>query len=208
MTEEEYVQKEKEYQEKIAEGEQAKANLVEELKAKREEARLAKEELEKAKADKGTSDFNTTDPTKIVEEVLRKKDDEASKGALETAKAEMKRLYNEFSEDTDSAGLVFGKFEKELSKFNLSGLRTKEEYLERLNEVYEFMNRSKSKETQTQFYSGTRQPGSEHKTTDGANITDAEAKLMKELGMDKERFLKIKEKRPTYVATLLKYRSN
>lgn len=202
---EEFAAKEKEYHEKIANLEQDKANVVEELKEKREAARLAKEELEKVKG-ATKPDLNTTDPEEIVVRVLQKKEEEASRTALEDAKAELKRTYNEFSPETDTAGLVFNKFEKELSKFNLSGLRTKEEYMGRLKEVYDFMNRTKSTTEKTNFYSGTRQSGSDAQVRDDASLSDSEAKLIRDMGWDKERFLKTKEKRPAYVASLLKYR--
>lgn len=191
--------------ETIANLEQDKANVVSELVAKRESERLAKEELERVKKEKG-SDFNNTDPTEIVEKVLQKKEQEASQNAFELAKTELKRKYNEFSPETDSAGIVFKKFESEMSKFNFSGLRTKEEYANRLDEVYEHMNRTKHGDEKAQFYSGQRQSGSDTKTTDGSNLSDAESRLIRELGWDKERYLKQKEKRPAYIASLLKYR--
>lgn len=204
--EEEFAQKEKEYQLKLAEEAQAKAGLVEELKAEREAKRLAKEELEKTKA---RTDLNNTDPVEIVKKVLEEKEQEASKGAFESALTDLKKTYNEFSPETDTAGIAFKKFEAEMSKFNFSGLKTKEEYQARLKEVYEHMNRSKStNDTNVNFYQGTKQFGSEHKTTDADTFSDAEVRLMRDFGWDKERFLKQKNKRPAFVASLLKLRGN
>lgn len=210
MTEEEIKQreealaaKEREYQEAIANLEQDKANVVDELKAEREARRLAKEELEKAKAG---SDLNKSDPTEIVEKVLQRKEEEASKEAFERAKQAMKRTHNEFSPETDTAGLVFKKFEAEMSKFNFAGLKTEEEFASRLREVYEHMNRGTKQPEPTNFYSGTKQFGSEHKTTDAATLSDAEARLIKDFGYTKEKYLEIKAKRPAYVASLLKHR--
>lgn len=200
---EELAKREKDYHEKIANLEQDKANMVDELKAEREAKRIAKEELEKTKT---KTDLNITDPIEIVKRVLQEKEVEESKGAFEQAKAELKETYNEFSSETDTSGIVFKKFEDEMAKFNFSGLKTKEEYKARLNEVYEHMNRTKKPSDSVNFHTGTKQFGSEQRTTDSSTLSDKEVKLINEMGWDKERFLKTKEKRPAYVASLLKYR--
>lgn len=201
---EEFEAREKEYQLKIAELEQDKQNTVEELIKKREAARLAEEELAKAKGNTGTD--KGSDPEEIVKKVLQEKEAEASRNALEEAKADLKKLYNEFNPETDKAGIVFSKFEAELNKFNLSGLKTKEDYLNRFKEVYEFMNRRAGSPDKPNFYGGTRQSGSDAPTNDGVALSDSESKLIRDMGWDRERYLKIKEKRPAYVASLLKYR--
>lgn len=203
---EEFDKKELEYQKAIANLEQDKANVVDELKAKREEARLAKEEAEKLKANTATND-GTTDPEEIVVRVLKKKEEEQSKNALESAKQELKKIFNEFSPETDTAGLVFGKFEKQLGEFNLSGLSTKEEYLERLKKIYKYVNFKETGNDDKPFYGGTGKSGSDAPAVDNNSLTDSEARLIRDMGITRERFLKIKEKRPAYVATLLKYRN-
>ena len=115
----------------------------------------------------------------------------------------MRKAHNEFDPTTDAAGIVFRKFEEEMSKFNFSGLKTKEEIKARMEEVYEFQNRSKRTEQKPNFYNGTRQISTEVQVTDENSLTNGEKKLMEDMGMDKERFLKIKEKRPSYVKGLL-----
>lgn len=202
----EAAERERQLVETIANLEQDKANVVSELVAKRESERLAREELERIK---GTQDPNnkSTDPEEIVTRVLQRKEQEEAKIAFDEAKAELKRTYNEFAPETDTAGIVFGKFEKELSKFNFSGLKTKEEYRTRLKDVYDFMNREKKQEeARPDLYKGTPQFGSDANVRGGDTLSDGEMKLIKDMGWDKERFLKVKEKRPAYVASLLKYR--
>lgn len=206
------IDNESELAKKIAELESDKAKLVSEIQAERakkqaaEEAkRLAEEELKKKEVPAPTVD--DSDPEKIVVRVLEKKEQEAAKTALEEAKADLKRMYNEFSQDTDAGGILFSKFENELSKFNLSGLRTKEQFLNRFKEVYEFMNRTKkSVDTKPNFHPGTPQFGSDAPAIDGATLSDAEMKVIQEQGITKERYLKIKEKHPNFVQSLLKNR--
>lgn len=203
-------EREKELVETIAKLEQDKANVVNELVSQRERARKAeeeaqktREELEKKAAD---ANLNNTDPEEVVNRILRQKEEESIKGSYEDALKEFKNSHNEFSDSTDTAGLVFDKFKGEIAKFNLSGLRTKEEIKQRLTEIYEFSNRKKS-DDKVNFYNGTRQSGSDAKITDNAGLSNAESKLLNDMGWDKERFLKIKEKRPTYIASLLKYQN-
>ncbi len=190
--------------EKVANLEQDKANVISELTQKRESERLAKEELERVKKEK-ESDPSISDPRKIVEEVLNQKEQEAAKEAFKDAIEDLKKTYNEFSQETDAAGIVFGKFENEMRKFNFSGLKTKEEFKARLDEVYNYMNRTLPPKSQ-EFYQGTRQSGSEQKTTDKNTLSDKEMRLIQSMGWDKERYLKTKAKRPVFIESLLKYR--
>lgn len=179
-----------------------KANLVEELKAEREKKRLALEELERAKATR--EDPSSTDPEELVNRVLQKKETESAKEAYELALAEFKRSNNEFSPETDTAGIAYSRFENELKKFNLTGLKTREEFIARLKEVKSFMSRQEK--DKTNFYEGTPRVGSDPAGDDNGTLSGEEAKLVKELGWDKERFLKQKEKRPAYIKQLLNSR--
>lgn len=207
------TEREKELVEKIAGLEQDKANLVNEIKDERtkkqeREAALeaAKSELEKVKSAQ-TKPEDSVDPEVLVEKVLRRKEEESSKNAMYEAKMAMKTLYNEFSDASDAGGILFNKFETELAKFNLSGLKTKEDYLNRFKEVYEFMGRkSKPAGESSSFYNGQRQDGSTPPKVEDVNLSGSEVKLMQELGWDKDRYLKAKAKRPQYIATLLSYR--
>lgn len=176
----------------------AKAGLVEELKAEREAKRLAKEEVEKIK-----STANADDPEEIVKRILNKKDEESVQEAFDSVKEEMRRSHNEFDPTTDSAGIVFKKFEDELAKFNFDGLKTKEQIKARMQEVYEFQNRGKRTETKPNFYGGTKNISTDAPALDGNSLTGGEKKLMEDLEWTKERFLQVKEKRPAFVKSLL-----
>ena len=206
MTEEEFKAREIELMDIAAKAEADKQAAVSELIEKRESERLAKEELAREKDKQTNPNLDNTDPTRIVEQVLEKRKQEDSKKAFEDALQEMKKTYNEFAPETDAAGLVFKKFETEMSKFNFSGLTTKDEYKTRLKEVYEHMNRATRNQESNSFHSGTPQFGSEHRTMDSAGLSEKEQRLMRDMGWDKDRFLKAKAKRPAYVASLLNLR--
>lgn len=200
-------EREKELIEKIANLEQDKANLVGEIQETRAQKIAREKELENLKKTLEGKD-TTPDPEELVERVLNKKAQEVSEKNFEVAKHLFREQVKEFSKDVDQAGLLFSKFEKEMAKFNFNGLSTQEEYLARLREVYEFTNRSKQPDTKVDFYKGSpANLGSDPYVNDGASLTTAEAKLIKEMNLTKEQFLKIKAKRPHYVANLLKYRS-
>lgn len=129
-------------------------------------ARLAKEEADKAKNDLNTvvtelkdirvkkseaeeklknfsnSNPNTTDVASLIEQALAKKEADKIEAELKQAIEEFKASKSEFQ--TDAAGLVFGKFQETLKRFNLSDVRSKADAKARLEEVYKFMNLSTS----------------------------------------------------------------
>lgn len=200
-------EREKELVEKIANLEQDKANLVEEIKGERTKKQetadrlvAVEEELKKAKGEANPT--GEPDPEAVVNRVLAQKEQESAKAALEQATEDFKRAHNEFASESDPAGIVFSKFKKELSKYNLNGLKTKEEITERLKEVYSNMNRTEPEEPKPEFYQGTKPSGSDAPINDNATLSDGEVRLLKDFNLSKEQYLKIKEKRPAYVSSL------
>lgn len=193
--------------EQAAVAEEAKAKMTEELKDLRTAKQKVEQELEEKKGEQDPEPKDP-DPEEVVERVLTRRQEAESKANKDSTLEEFKRSVKEFSPETDEAGIVFSKFEKELNKFNLNGLNTREDYMKRFKEVYEFMNREKKESTPSaSFHSGTPATGgSDPGADDSANLSDAEAKLMKDIGWDKERFLATKAKRPHYVASLIKLR--
>lgn len=199
---EQITEREKELIEKVANLEQDKANLVGELTETRSKKQLAEQELEKTKGTPKTS--LEKDPRQVVEEVLREKENEIAKSNLELAREEFLRNNQEFSPDVDKGGILYSKFEKELSKFNLAGLKTKEEYIARMSEARRLMDTDKP--TKKDFYAGaTDLRGTNAKEVDGDSLGASEIRLIQEQNWTKERYLQVKAKRPQYVASLLKY---
>jgi hypothetical protein len=205
---EKLTEREKELIEKIANLEQDKTNLVGEIQETRAQKIVREKEIADLKKSLET-EGKESDPEALVERVLSKRAQESADSNFEKAKLAFKEQVKEFSKDVDQAGILFSKFEKEMSKFNFSGLSTHEDFLGRLKEVYEFTNRGKTQDNKLEYYKGSpANLGTDPHSNDGASLTAAESKLIKDLNWSKEQFMKVKVKRPTYVAQLLKYRSS
>jgi hypothetical protein len=147
------------------------------------------------------------DPRETVLSVLAEKEQEQVKANLEAAKLEFKRTVRELSPDVDQGGLLSNKFEAELSKFNLSGLKTKEEFMARMGEAYRLMSIPKPAESKVNLYNGVTAPGADVPLANDGSLGALEMKIIQEIGWTKEKYLAEKAKRPHYVASLLKYRS-
>lgn len=196
----ELTDREKELIDKVSLLEQDKTNLVGELT----ELRKKKEPPQEPK--ETPTSVVVTDPKEVVLSVLAEKEQEQVKANFDLAKEELKRTVKELSPDTDAGGILFSKFERELSKFNMSGLKTKEDFLARFGEAYRLMSQTSSQPTKVNFYNGaTQQNGADAKADDGASLDANEQKLMEQVGWSKEKYLATKAKKPAYVASLLKY---
>jgi hypothetical protein len=181
--------------------------MIAELQAERQKRQAAEEEL-KAKGEQEPTD-DGSDPKKALEKLLDERERKEAADSMKEAIDEFRDSVNEFSKDNDAAGIVFAEFERELGKFNLEGLKTKGQFVKRFKEVHEFMNRNKkpSESTPTPYPGSSKASGSEPKEGDSANLSDVEKNLIKDMGWEEERYLKVKASRPNYVASLLKFRS-
>lgn len=199
----ELTEKEKEFVAKIAELEQAKENMTSEIieLRKRKETEAApqiKEEPNKV--------TDTVDPKKVVLEVLTQREQEQVKKNFEQAKEDIKKIIRDLSPDVDQGGILFTRFERELSKFKMDDLTTKEDFIERFKEAYRLMDTTRKSGNKVDFYAGADMKGADVKVEDGSQLSAKEMGLVQELGWTKEQYLKQKSKRPTYIATLLRYR--
>ncbi len=122
--------------------------VVEELK---EERRKKNEALGKTSLKEGAG-YGPEDIQSLVEETLRKREEEKIKSEFETALAEFKASKPEFQ--ADSAGLVFSKFEDGLKMFNFDDIKSKEQMKGRLEEVYRYIN-FKPTNTENMEYEGS-----------------------------------------------------
>jgi len=168
-----------------AEADKAKGditNIVEELKQER---------LKKAEAlAKANINNDGTDVNSLIEQALQKKEMERRKAEAESAIAEFKSSKTEFQ--SDAAGLVFGKFQAELNKFNLNDLSSKEQVKNRLEEIYRFVN-FKSGTSAELDYEGT--PQSLNTIADNSGkLSVATESTLQAAKMNKEQFAKLKGK--------------
>ncbi len=173
---------------------QDKENLVNELKELRSKKTGPTPEEIEAKAKDVV--------TKMLEEQTQKNSSDSRKNAEE----KFKKLYPEFNPENDTAGLNYSTFQKKMERINLSNLSKEEEYLEAFEDAYVLMNKNKIMSESSyspQFESQSF--ASKFKTSDGRDLSEKEVKLLKQNGWDKDKYLKMKEKRPAYVRTLLEY---
>lgn len=181
--------------------------MIADLQAERDKRQAAEEVLKTKGEQDGTQ--KETDPKKALQELLEEKDKEEAEKNKVAALEEFRNSVKELSKENDQADIVYSEFENELKKFNLEGLKTKEEFQNRYKEVYDYMNRKQTNQQPNQnFYQGTPSGGgSDPKEGSNVNLSDAEKRLIKDMGWTEERYLERKSKRPGFVASLLKYRS-
>lgn len=209
MTEEERIElaKQEAVAELKAQSDKDKAAMIAELQAERLKRQAAEEELKTKGEPKHSGEGE--DPKKVFEKLLEEKEKIEAEANKLAAIEDFRKSVREFSEENDAAGIVFSGFEKELKKFNLNGLKSKEDFKQRFKEVYEFMNRkAKTDEPKGTFYPGNvSNTGSEPKEGDGDNLSDVEKRLLKDMNWTVERYLKVKASQPAQVASLLAWRS-
>lgn len=166
-------------------------NIVEELKAERQKKQEA---LEKA----NITNPQSVDVNALVEQALAKKEQERIQKELEEAILEFKGSKPEFQSDT--AGLVFSKFQSELSKFNLSGIKSKDEAKKRLEEVYRFVNLKES-QGGSDSYEGT--PANGYPAPIRGQQTPKEVDNALEMArISKDKFAEMKTKYPEALSGL------
>lgn len=180
-----------------AEAEKAKNDLtgvVDELKEVRSKKQEAEEKLKSFNnpnpepAPQG--DTGTPDVTSLVEQALAKKEQERAQREMQEAVEEFKNSKTEFQVDT--SGIVFDKFKKELSRFNFSDVKSKEEAKQRLEEAYDFIRR-KQQSSGEPNYEGTNNPPSTPKSEDGS-IDSNTKRVLESNKIDPERFNKLSSK--------------
>lgn len=206
--------------EKLANATQSKVNLVEEIKGLRETKQITEAEAaelrKKLEERSGTqaSDEEVT-PEKIAEitsqtvaRILSEQDIQTAKANKEMAKAAFLEKYKEFAPENDEGGLKFSALENKLARFNLSGLKTQNDFMSVFEDARNLVvERSQVNDTGIDpnplAPSGT---GTPPKSGGDDKLSVKEMQIVeRSFGGDKERFLKIKAKRPDYVASLLQY---
>jgi hypothetical protein len=204
----------KEFIEEFATAKETITNLSNEIKtlrpAKNEEINALKQEIEKLKGNSGEnnggSGGDTKDINSEIEQALTKRELEAARRAKEVAIAEFRNSHAEFSSDNDPGDFKFNKFKQEIAKFNLDNLTTKEEVTARLKEIYEFANRgTKPNDSKMNDFAATRKGSSTAPDVGDYTLSDKERRLCKMQNITEEAFVKLKEKRPAYIANLIRF---
>jgi len=225
MTEEEIAQLKAEKDalvEELAQSNQAKANLVSEVKDLREKKQLTESEKEQlAKKVKELEDLKNIDPSELnahtVEEIISRKLNETlssqNKANVEKnqriALDKFKKLHPEFQDANDEGGIKFNILEKELATFNVGNAQTVEDFESIFEKARLLVTKEDSNKKQIIApYSHT--PQTESKTVPTVDETEklspAEQRMVdNSFAGDVSKYLAVKAKRPDYIETLLRY---
>lgn len=208
--------------EKLASETQSKVNLVAEIKELREKKQLTEAEAEDLKKKLEQREVIVPDSTVLTPEriaeittntlrtALAEKDAEVAKANREAAMTEFLSKNKEFHPENDEGGLKLSALQRKLSRFNMEGLKTEPEFLSVLEDASRLVGiASKSKPVGTDpnpaAPMGAR-GGAQIQDAAGDNLSSKELQIIeRSFGGDKERYIKIKTKRPDYVASLLQY---
>lgn len=207
--------------EKLASETQSKTNLVAEIKELREKKQLTEAEAEDLKKKLEQQkvvipDSSVLTPERIAEittstlrMALAEKDAEVAKSNREAAMTDFLSKNKEFHPENDEGGLKLSALQRKLSRFNMSELKTQSDFLSVLEDASRLMSNGQGPKVlgedpnpPTPNRGGTEVPVID---TD-KSISSKEMKIIeRSFDGDKERYLKIRAKRPDYVATLLQY---
>lgn len=190
---------------KYEQAEKDKANLVEEIKEERRKKQEA-EDLAKSAIEKKNEDPSEA---KIQELIERKLNEDKTK-QIETSRsqfdAKFKASHPEFEPSNDIGGIKYESFKRVLNKFNLNGLTTEEEFADVYNNAFLIFNGGIKQNQNQNINKNAFTPAS--KSSGGTVVTDGdllpkEEKLIQSIGWTKEKYLKLKASRPTFVEDLL-----
>lgn len=181
----------------------ATVDELKELRTKKQEAEAARDlALAKLNGEGGNGNVET--------EVKKVLDAEKAKEAETTRQTSLERFKNAhkelFAEANDAGGLKFKAFEASLSKLNLSGLQTTEQFTEAYENALILMSKGKTQSQPNRNGEGAHIPangGGAPKADENNNLSYKEQKLIESLGWTEERYLKQKKARPTYVESML-----
>lgn len=207
--------------EKLADKTQTNSNLVAEIKDLREKKQLSDSEAEelrkKLEGRVDTPADGTITPEQIAEmvadaskKILTERDNETAKQNKDAALEEFFSKNKEFHPENDEGGLKFASLEKKLARFNLTGLKTKEDFMSVFEDARNLVVGTVKEVTPTvtpplpPHGGGTHAAPVKEATDDKLSPKELEI-IDRSFGGDKERYLKIKAKRPDYVQTLLAY---
>jgi uncharacterized protein (DUF3084 family) len=180
-------------------------NVVEELKNTRKTKQEIEAERDALKAKAGQND--PTDVDVKIQEALAQKEAREIESIKNNSIRKFKETHKEFHPDNDPAGVKYAAFEQRLARINLNGLTTEEQFMEAFDDAFIILNKGTQQTPQTRQnpYASTTQHTASPKTTNDSGLTAQEETLIKKMGWDEARYLKIKKSRPEYVKSLLKF---
>jgi len=178
---------------------QASDSTVEELKEMRDLNAKLKLQVE----EKDTPPADAVDAA--VQRALAGEKAKVTKANYETAITKLLGDHPEFSQENDTGGIKFTAFQKAVSRINLNGLTTTEDFMGALSDAYGLMERKDNPAPSNDFSSSPR-GGVMPRIQANSTLSPAEGKLVqKYFDGNVELYLKAKDKRPSYYEELLRY---
>ncbi len=142
---------------------------------------------------------------KAVDTELKKRDAETLKTVIESATNEFTAAHPEFSPENDKDGSNLAAYQKALGRMNLNGVRTKEQYMQVLEDALRLTEKP-SNANPMNIFSSPRSVPSAQNSQPAAHLSPVEQKLVaNNFKGDVEAYLKVKAKRPEYIEEILKY---
>lgn len=181
---------------KLADKVQAEVNMTQELI----DLRKKNQEL------KGqTSPVPAEDISKAVDAKLAERDAESLKEAQRTALESFLDSHPEFSKEEDTDGTKFAAFQKALSRINLTGVKSQQDYAEVLEDALRLSGQT-STVSSPSYTSAPRNTYTPPSSRSSMAISPSETKLVQNnFGGNVEAYLKVKTKRPEYIEELLRW---
>jgi len=196
---------------------QDKSNLVGEITELREKKQLTEdekaelttkvEELEKS-GDAGTkveTDEVKTVAEEVVSKILSQNEAKIRKETLQKAMDKFVQENPQFSKENDEGGLKKSAFDKKLTMFNLDNLKTEDEFLIAFKDANSLLGGKPVEEQPENNIPAATDTGNAPDPIDIHELSAKEVKIVNDfMEGDKEKYIKIKAKRPDYVASLLR----
>ena len=180
----------------------AKTKLTEDLLYEKKKKQEAEEKLLSMKPTVDTS--NDVDVEKLIDAKLRERDSVEIEIAKEEALNDFLKQYKEYDPSIDTTGLRLEVLKKEVSKFNLSGARKKEDFLDAFNDAQLLIKRKNNQDNENPYTSSPSNSGGAPAVTNEASLSSNERATMKRLGWDLNKFNDMKLKHPDLFSSIFK----
>lgn len=197
---------------------QTKSNLVSEIQELREKKQLTEDEkaelitkVTELEAGKSEEKIETEDVKTVAEEVVNKifskREAESREDSMRKAMESFMKSNPEFSSENDEGGLKKSAFEKKLVIFNTDNCKSQEDFLSVFNDTNRLLGGTvKSVEDVNNNIPAAIGETGKPKEVEIHELDPKELKVINRfMEGDKEKYLKIKSKRPDYVASLFQY---
>lgn len=189
------------------------ANVVEEVKTERKTKQDAQAESEALKLkikeveDKQKAGATGDDVEAKVRAILNEDAKKSADSARVVAEQKWKANHTEFSETNDPGGVKFAAIKGKLSRLSDQGLSSENDFIGLFEDAYVLVKKERNIDSHdyNPYAASNSSNGGAPKETNANNLSAKEEKLMKMEGWDKEKYLKMKAKRPSFVESLLQY---